>query len=229
MASINNPQLWLIGDQKEIFDGLIKGLYSNGYTYKQFIKISDALDHLNERIPEAILVDADHSEVSCLEFCYRLKISSIYKKTKLFILSSNNTEEMEASVFDAGADEFIPKPLRVFSLLKRISRRLDNSFSSVLFKIKGKPSLQIDKESFTVYLNQILIPLSRKEFELLYLLACHPGKVFSREEIFYKVWKRNHVSKERTIDVHMLRLRKKIGEDFFSTQKGVGYRFCAYN
>ena len=221
--------LWLISNNKNDFDGLISELSSKGIKYSYFLKISDALNQLNKETPEGILVDADQSEILCFEFCHKIKSLSHLKKTKLIVISSNYSESMEEAVFDAGADEFVTKPIKQKAMVKRISARLNFSAPefSILYKIKGKQTLQIDKESFSVYLNQVHIPLSLKEFELLHLMASHPGKVFTRNEIFDKVWKKKHLAKERTIDVHILRLRKKIGEEFFSTQKGVGYRFCA--
>ena len=221
--------LWLISNNKNDFDGLIGELSSKGIKYSYFLKISDALNQLNKETPEGIILDADQCEILCFEFCHKIKSLSHLKKTKLIVISSNYSESMEEAVFDAGADEFVTKPIKQKAMVKRISARLNFSAPefSILYNIKGKHTLQIDRESFSVYLNQVLIPLSLKEFELLHLMASHPGKVFTRNEIFDKVWKKKHLAKERTIDVHILRLRKKIGEEFFSTQKGVGYRFCA--
>ena len=221
--------LWLISNNRNEFNGLVDELTALGFKYTFFSKISDALNQLKKETPEGILIDADESEILCFEFCHQIKSLSHLKKTKLIVISSNDSESMEMSVFDTGADEFIIKPFRQKALVKRISARLNFSISefSILVKIKGKHTLQIDKESFSVYLNQVLIPLPLKEFELLHLMASQPGKVFSRNEIFKKVWRRKQKANERTIDVHILRLRKKIGDEFFSTQKGVGYRFCA--
>ncbi len=220
--------LWLISDKKEEFDSLKNELSSGGFEFFM-LRISEAFNRLNKETPEGILLDSDNSEISCFEFCHKIKSSSLLKKIKIIVISSNNSESMEEAVFDAGADEFVIKPIRQKALVKRISARLNLSLPtiSILYKIQGKSALQINKESFSVYLNQILVHLSRKEFELLHLMASYPGKVFTREEIFNKVWNRNHLTKERTIDVHILRLRKKLGKEFISTQKGVGYRFCA--
>ena len=221
--------LWLISNNRNEFNGLVEELSSIGLKYSFFLKISDSLNQLNRETPEGIIIDADQSEILCFEFCHKIKSMSHLKKIKLIVISSNVSESMEEAVFDNGADEFVTKPIKQKAMIKRISARLNfsNTEFSILYKTKGKHTLQIDKESFSVYLDQVLVPLSLKEFELLYLMASQPGKVFSRNEIFNKVWKREHMAKERTIDVHILRLRKKIGEDFFSTQKGVGYRFCA--
>jgi two-component system alkaline phosphatase synthesis response regulator PhoP len=222
---------WFICDKKGDLEILLEEFSLKGFHVAAFDKISEALAELNNHIPDAILIDADKSEIPCLEFCHKLKSNTEFQKVLLIVISSNVSEAIEEAMFDAGADEFVTKPIRKGALLKRISLRLNKPFSGqkVMYNGNGngKSALEIDKESFTVYLNHTLVPLSRKEFELLYLMASHPGKIFTREEIFNKVWNKKHISKERTIDVHILRLRKKIGEAFISTQKGIGYRFCA--
>jgi len=220
---------WFISEKKEEFEILIEEFISKGFQTRMFTKVSEALTKLKDETPEGILIDAEKSEIPCLEFCHKIKSLSDYKKIILIVVSSSVSEVIEEAMFDAGADEFVCKPIRQRALFKRISARLSRTPNSqkVLYNENGKLALQIDKESFTVYLNHTIVPLSRKEFELLHLMASHPGKVFTREEIFTKVWNRKHDSKERTIDVHILRLRKKIGEEFITTQKGIGYRFCA--
>ena len=221
--------LWIVSDKKNDLTSFADDLSSHGYAWKWFTKIADAVNGLLHETPEGILIDADQVEISCFEFCHKIKSDSVLKKTRLIVLSANNSETMEVSAFESGADEFVSKPIRNKALLKRLLVRLDDTVQSmsVFHKGSGNNALQIDKESFSVFLNQVLVPMSRKEFELLHLMASHPGKVFTREEIFSKVWKRIPTAKERTIDVHILRLRKKLGGEFISTQKGVGYRFCA--
>jgi two-component system alkaline phosphatase synthesis response regulator PhoP len=220
--------IWIISNNRNEFISLTKELLANKITYKIFSSVTDTFNHLNSDVPEGIIIDADDSEMSCLEFCHKIKSISSNKKVILFILSGSQSESFEVSVFEAGADEFIIKPIREKALLKRILTRLNIDQVPLNILYKGKDSaLQINKEAFSVYLNQVYVPLSRKEFELLYLIASQPGKVFTREEIFSKIWKRIPAEKERTIDVHILRLRKKLGEEFISTQKGIGYRFCA--
>jgi two-component system alkaline phosphatase synthesis response regulator PhoP len=220
---------WIISDKKIELEILLQEFSMKGYHVSVFNNLNEALSELQNIKPDAILIDADMSEIPCLEFCHKIKSNTEFQKILLIVISSGVSEAIEEAMFDAGADEFVTRPLRKRALLKRISSRLNKTFSlqKVMYNGKGKSALEIDRESFTVYLNHMLIPLSRKEFELLHLMASHPGKVFTREEIFNKVWNKKHISKERTIDVHILRLRKKIGEEFISTQKGIGYRFYA--
>jgi len=224
----SQQSLWLVGQAAPEHEPLLDELSHFSYAVDQYKNLSEALQRLSSNPPEGILIDADQMEIPCIEFCHQVK-SMRKNKTVLIVMSSNVSESMEVSVFDAGADEFVQKPVKTKAFIRRIAARLTPMLDSysILYKENGKSALQIDKESFSVYLNQNLIPLSRKEFELLHLMASQPGKVFTREEIFSKIWKRLPSAKERTIDVHILRLRKKLGEEFITTQKGVGYRFCA--
>ena len=144
------------------------------------------------------------------------------------MLSDVASENIEIQAFDSGADDFIRKPLFPEAFIRRIMNRIhakEQNSIQLESTHTGQSKLYIDRESFTVFLNQQPISISKKEFELLHLMASSPGKIFTRDEIFEKIWKRKSGLNDRTIDVHILRLRKKLGEEFISTQKGVGYRF----
>lgn len=119
------------------------------------------------------------------------------------------------------------RPFDPEALLKRLRVRLDipNGQQTRFTHVNKRDNLIIDRDAYAVFINQELVPVSRKEFELLHLMSAQPGKVFTREAIFEKVWKRKPTANDRTIDVHILRLRRKLGSDFITTQKGVGYRF----
>lgn len=219
--------LWLVSERVNEYADLMSELTANSMAYEKYVKISEITRRLSNTSPEAIVIDSDHSEVMCSEFCSRIKSSYAHRKIRIIVISGDTSEKMEELIFDAGADEFVLKPYRVRALVKRIKARINTVIPSqqLTYRNQGKPSIHIDKESFSVYVNQLFIPLSRKEFELLFLIASQPGKVFTREEIFKKIWKKDRLTKERTIDVHILRLRKKLGNDLITTQKGIGYRF----
>jgi two-component system alkaline phosphatase synthesis response regulator PhoP len=218
--------IWFITENRNEFQNVIKHLSDAGYDAELFSKFSGALSGFTAVVPEAIFIDADMSEVACLEFCWSVK-NTQNKKVKLIIFSSSSIEKTEIAAFENGADEFILKPLRERAVIKRILTRLNNYSSSTLScMIKGIYKLNINRDSFTVLLNNVQIILSRKEFELLALIASEPGKIYSREEIFRRVWKKIMDDKDRTIDVHILRLRKKLGEELISTHKGIGYRLA---
>lgn len=187
--------------------------------------ITQAPEKFKALIPEITIIDADRQEISALDLCFSLQDLQQGKKPTAIILSSSKEHQLEIDSFRAGAVDFVNKPIHPDALLSRLVVRSGSIESKKEPEIDSAlGSLRIDKDNYSVYLNQQLILLSRKEFELLHLLASHPGKVFTREEIFDRVWNKNTDHKDRTIDVHILRLRKKIGEDRIATQKGIGYR-----
>jgi two-component system alkaline phosphatase synthesis response regulator PhoP len=188
-------------------------------------RFSSAVSTIKNLQPDAIVIDSDRQELAALELCFLIKSKSGFNHLKTIILSSSTEAESEIASFKAGADDFVTKPLRQAAFLTRLSRRIGIGGETIALQSATTfKKLHIDKDAYTVHLNQEIVPLSKKEFELLHLLASHPFKVFTRDEIFDKVWKREGSEKDRTIDVHILRIRKKIGEDIIQTQKGIGYR-----
>jgi len=180
--------------------------------------------------PQIVLIDSESNrEPAALEFCYFVKSNPKYNPCRILILSDHTEEFAEVAAFDAGADDFIQKPVRLKSLARRMTARMEKMNKNIL--IQGEPSgvssVKIDPESYSVYLGSHAVHVSRKEFELLYLMASRPGKIFNRHELYEQIWKKKYSSRDRTVDVHILRLRKKLGKDFIQTQKGVGYRFFA--
>jgi two-component system alkaline phosphatase synthesis response regulator PhoP len=141
-------------------------------------------------------------------------------------LSARSEDYTQISAFDAGADDYITKPIKPKILLKKIASIFNriNSLSKN-HQIIDLGEIKIDKNSYLVTKNDIKISLPRKEFELLHLLSSDPGKVFRREEIMSKVWGSDVIVGDRTIDVHIRKLREKIGDLYFKTVKGVGYKF----
>jgi len=146
----------------------------------------------------------------------------------IIFLSARGEDFTQIAAFDAGADDYINKPVKPKILLKKISsisRRIFSETNNTSKIIVG--SIVIDRESYSVTLEKDEITLPRKEFELLYLIASKPGKVLTRDEIMFKVWGTQVVVGDRTIDVHVRKLREKIGEKYIKTIKGVGYKFKA--
>jgi two-component system alkaline phosphatase synthesis response regulator PhoP len=163
-----------------------------------------------------------------IEACSQLREIESLSKSMIIFLSARGEDFTQIAAFDAGADDYINKPVKPKILLKKIlsiSRRIlseNNNTSNIVIG-----SLVIDRESYSVTLEKDEIALPRKEFELLYLLASKPGKVLTRDEIMFKVWGTQVVVGDRTIDVHIRKLREKIGEKYIKTIKGVGYKFKA--
>jgi len=146
--------------------------------------------------------------------------------TRIIFLSARNEDFTQISAFDAGADDYISKPVKpkilmkkIASIVKRLNKQTDLKEELDLDEIK------INRKEYTVYKNGNSIILPRKEFELFYLLASEPGKVFTRDEIMSKVWGLDVIVGDRTIDVHIRKLREKVGDLYFKTVKGVGYKF----
>lgn len=207
-----------------------------GYRYPEssetrvrfFPMISQAFSEFQHTIPDLMIIDLEKDSLMFSEYCFSIKSNANYSETNILFLGDKKDEETEIKALSSGADDFIYKPVSNEVLTLRINKLLNirNSNGSLKSKEnKTNNKIVIDPESFTVRVNNQLIEVSKREFELLQYMASAPGKVFTREDIFENVWKRKPEENERTLDVHILRLRKKLGENCISTQKGVGYRF----
>jgi two-component system alkaline phosphatase synthesis response regulator PhoP len=161
-----------------------------------------------------------------IQACSLIKEIPALDDTRIVFLSARSEDYTQISAFDAGADDYITKPIKPKILLKKIASIFNriNSLSKN-HQIIDLGEIKIDKNSYLVTKNDIKISLPRKEFELLHLLSSDPGKVFRREEIMSKVWGSDVIVGDRTIDVHIRKLREKIGDLYFKTVKGVGYKF----
>jgi len=161
-----------------------------------------------------------------IQACSLIKEIPALVDTRIVFLSARSEDYTQISAFDAGADDYVTKPIKPKILLKKIASIFNriNSLSKN-HQIIDLGEIKIDKNSYLVTKNDIKISLPRKEFELLHLLSSDPGKVFRREEIMNKVWGSDVIVGDRTIDVHIRKLREKIGDLYFKTVKGVGYKF----
>lgn len=206
---------------------LIQLLIDQGFQTRQVDKFSEAFTLLLSYKPEVIILDASGNEISALEICSVVKSMNSLKGSIVIILSNRKDELMEISSFNAGAEDFVIYPIRANAFLERIKVRLriPGNTITVIQDFENAMPLKIDRESYSVSLGNHFIRLSRKEFELLYLLASNPEKLFRREEIFNIIWNKKTIGKNRTIDVHISRLRQKVGNRFITSQKGLGYRF----
>jgi len=178
--------------------------------------------------PHAVILFAENHEAVLLELCYLLRLYSRAHQSRIIVILSKNDPQAELEFFRAGADDCFTMPDQFELICYHVLRQIQtgtNENAAILHFRNGTQSLQIDRESYQAFLNNIAIHLTRKEFELLFQMANSPGKIFSREELFRSVWKEEVSPNGRTIDVHILRLRKKVGQQYFSTLKGVGYRF----
>ena len=223
-----SAKILIVDDDPDIREILTYNLSNEGYSVKSAVNGVEALKKAKKFIPDIILLDVMMPEMDGIEACSNLREIESLSKSMIIFLSARGEDFTQIAAFDAGADDYINKPVKPKILLKKISsisRRIlseNNNTSNIIIG-----SLAIDRESYTVTLEKDEITLPRKEFELLYLLASKPGKVLTRDEIMFKVWGTQVVVGDRTIDVHVRKLREKIGEKYIKTIKGVGYKFKA--
>jgi two-component system alkaline phosphatase synthesis response regulator PhoP len=223
-----STKILIVDDDPDIIEILTYNLSNEGYNVKSAVNGIEALKKAKKFIPDIILLDVMMPEMDGIEACSNLREIESLSKSMIIFLSARGEDFTQIAAFDAGADDYINKPVKPKILLKKISsisRRILSENNNTSNIIVG--SLVIDRESYTVTLEKDEIALPRKEFELLYLLASKPGKVLTRDEIMFKVWGTQVVVGDRTIDVHIRKLREKIGEKYIKTIKGVGYKFKA--
>ena len=219
-------KILVVDDDPDIIEILTYNLSNEGYNVKSAFNGIEALKKAKKFIPDIILLDVMMPEMDGIEACSNLREIESLSKSRIIFLSARSEDFTLIAAFDAGADDYINKPVKPKILLKKISsisRRMmsdNNNTNKIMFG-----TLLIDRDSYTVTNNKEEITLPRKEFELLFLLASKPGKVFNRDEIMLKVWGTQVVVGDRTIDVHIRKLREKIGKKYIKTIKGVGYKF----
>ena len=223
-----STKILIVDDDPDIIEILTYNLSNEGYNVKSAVNGIEALKKAKKFIPDIILLDVMMPEMDGIEACSNLREIESLSKSMIIFLSARGEDFTQIAAFDAGADDYINKPVKPKILLKKISsisRRILSENNNTSNIIVG--SLVIDRESYSVILEKDEIALPRKEFELLYLLASKSGKVLTRDEIMFKVWGTQVVVGDRTIDVHVRKLREKIGEKYIKTIKGVGYKFKA--
>lgn len=219
-------KILVVDDDPDIIEILTYNLSNEGYNVKSASNGIEALKKAKKFIPDIILLDVMMPEMDGIEACSNLREIESLSESRIIFLSARSEDFTLIAAFDAGADDYINKPVKPKILLKKISsisRRImsdNNNTNKIMFG-----SFLIDRDSYTVTNNKEEITLPRKEFELLFLLASKPGKVFNRDEIMLKVWGTQVVVGDRTIDVHIRKLREKIGKKYIKTIKGVGYKF----
>ena len=221
-----STKVLIVDDDPEIIEILNYNLVNYGFKTKSASNGLEAIKKAKKFTPDIILLDVMMPEMDGIEACIKIREIKTLTNTRIIFLSARGEDFTQIAAFDAGADDYISKPIKPKILLKKISsiaKRLDRNKNSSDILDFGE--IIIDRESYLVTINKDEKNLPRKEFELLYLLATKPGKLFTREEIMLKVWGTEIFVGDRTIDVHIRKLRKKIGEKYIKTTKGVGYKF----
>ncbi|MBK6346895.1 MAG: response regulator transcription factor [Bacteroidales bacterium] len=222
-----NASILLVDDEPDILEFLSYNLQKEGYNVFRASNGIDALKIARKVRPNLIILDVMMPQPDGYEICREIRRDEQLKDSVVAFLSAKSEEVSQIEGFKVGADDFIGKPVkpRVFLFRVQALLRRQNGVKETSNRIFFD-DLMIDKESYTVVKAGITIELSKKEFELLILLSSKPGKVFSRDEIFLKVWGPEVIVGERTIDVHIRKIREKIGLGNIKTIKGVGYYFA---
>ena len=219
-------KILVVDDDLDIIEILKYNLNNSGYFVKSANNGIKAIKKAKKFLPDIILMDVMMPEMTGIEACSKIRKIDQLRNTIIIFLSARSEDYTQISAYDAGADDYISKPVKPKILLKKISNiakkiKLENTHSNIL----DLGSLKINREEYIVVKNKNEIILPRKAFELLFLLASKPERVFKREEIMNHVWGTQVVVGDRTIDVHIRKLREKIGEKHIRTIKGVGYKF----
>lgn len=219
-------KILLVDDEPDILEIVGYNLSSEGYQVVTAENGVEAVKIAKKEKPQLIILDVMMPEMDGIEACEQIRKIPDLSDTIITFLTARGEDYSQMAGFDAGADDYITKPIKpkvLVSKVKALLRRLkEEDVSDSILKVGN---LVINREEYKISLkgNEIILP--RKEFELLSLLATKPGKVFKREEILDKVWGNEVVVGGRTIDVHIRKLREKIGDKSFKTVKGVGYKF----
>ena len=219
-------KILVVDDDLDIIEILKYNLSNSGYFVKSASNGFKAIKKSKKFLPDIILMDVMMPEMSGIEACSEIRKINQLSNTIIIFLSARSEDYTQISAYDAGADDYISKPVKPKILLKKISNIAKKiKLEKTNPKILDLGSLKINREEYIVIKDKNEILLPRKEFELLFLLGSKPEKVFTREEIMNKVWGSLVIVGDRTIDVHIRKLREKIGEKYIKTIKGVGYKF----
>lgn len=219
-------KILLVDDEPDILEIVGYNLEQAGYQVFKAENGKDAVKQAQKVKPHLIIMDVMMPEMDGMEACEKIREIPELKDTIITFLTARSEDYSQVAGFDVGADDYIAKPIKpklLVSKVKGLLRRLkeEETENSETLTVGN---LQINREEYKIIKDGVTIVLPRKEFELLYLLASKPGKVFTRTEILDKVWGNEVIVGGRTIDVHIRKLREKIDEDVFKTIKGVGYK-----
>jgi two-component system alkaline phosphatase synthesis response regulator PhoP len=215
-----------VDDEKDILEILKFNIEKEGYTVDLASNGLEALEKMKVRTPDLVLLDVMMPMMDGIETCQAIKENAHYKDVIICFLTARAEDYSQIAGLEAGGDDYISKPIKPKVLMSRIHALLRRKNRSIIVQLDTQTEgIIISRETHLVYVDGVGIQLPRKEFELLSLLASKPNNVFKRESILSNVWGNNVIVGDRTIDVHIRKLREKIGEKYIATIKGVGYKF----
>mgnify|MGYP000335367226 FL=1 len=216
-----------VDDEPDILEILKYNLSNEGYNVSTAADGKSAIEMAYNISPNLIIMDVMMPSMDGIEACEKLRSDEKFNDTIIMFLTARGEDYSHVAAYDAGADDYVTKPVKpkvlvskVKGLLRRLKKVIAKDINEIVFD-----DIKIDREKYKVYISDNVLNLPRKEFELLYLLASKPDKVYKREKIMETVWGSEVVVGDRTIDVHIRKLREKVGDKYFKTVKGVGYKF----
>ena len=216
-----------VDDEPDILEILKYNLSNEGYNVSTAADGKSAIEIAYNISPNLIIMDVMMPNMDGIEACEKLRSDDKFNDTIIMFLTARGEDYSHVAAYDAGADDYVTKPVKpkvlvskVKGLLRRLQKVIAKDINEIVFD-----DIKIDREKYKVYISDKVLNLPRKEFELLYLLASKPDKVYKREKIMETVWGSEVVVGDRTIDVHIRKLREKVGDKYFKTVKGVGYKF----
>jgi two-component system alkaline phosphatase synthesis response regulator PhoP len=215
----------IIDDEVDILEILKYNLVKEGFAVEVASNGLDGIEIAKKFHPDLIILDVMMPQMDGIEVCEALRKLPGFESTLICFLTARGEDYSQIAGLDAGADDYISKPVKPRVLVSRINAILRRKSVPILLEDEAVEELVINREKYLVYKNGEPIHLPKKEFELLALLASRPDIVFERDQILEKVWGSDIVVGDRTIDVHVRKLREKIGDNFIKTVKGIGYKF----
>ena len=223
---MSKEKILLVDDEVDIIEFLGYNLTKEGYNVTTTTSGKEAIELAQKTTPDLIILDVMMPEMDGIETCHEIRKIDSIKNTLIVFLSARGEDYSQVAGFDAGADDYIAKPIKprlLVSKVKAILRRKSGDEEIVLGELQE--GIKIDREKYLVYKDGEELSFPKKEFELLELLISKPGNVFTRDIILESVWGGDVVVGDRTIDVHIRKLREKLGDHYIKTIKGVGYKF----
>ncbi|MCR9287407.1 MAG: response regulator transcription factor [Bacteroidetes bacterium] len=221
-------KILVVDDEPDILEILTYNLEKEGFLVETAVDGEEGIQKAIKMQPDLIILDIMMPNIDGVEVCRNLRDKKQFENTLIAFLTAREEDYSQIAALDVGGDDYITKPIRprvLISRIKALLRRSGNLGSENNDSISKIGNLTIDREKILVIKDDKKIDLAKKEFELLNLLISKPGKVFSREEIFIKVWGSDVIVGNRTIDVHIRKLREKLGDNYIKTIKGIGYKF----
>ena len=220
-------KILLVDDEPDILEILEFNLSNEGYQIFTAENGKEALALADQHLPHLIILDVMMPVMDGIETCERLRMDKRFQNTIIMFLSARGEDYSHVVAFESGADDYVTKPIKPRILNSKVKAMLRRFLKDDVGGNIVIGNMEINVEEYKVNHQGKEIILPRKEFELLYLLASKPGKVFKRFKIMESVWGSDVIVGDRTIDVHIRKLREKIGDQYFKTVKGVGYKFVS--